>query len=107
MQTWGKIYARRGCWYYTGKHWTGYPSEIYRLPSDLDMLVEYNSSRAISLNEKWGVDDAIKELSKSIFKRTGVYISATTYREVGEHIPIKEIVACGFIKIKKPLEKVA
>lgn len=100
MQGGGKINARNGSSGYMGKHWSGYPSEIYMHPSDLDIFVKYNSPRPTSLNENWNVDDAIKELSRAIYERTGVYISAHTDTRVGEYIPIEEIVDEGFVRLK-------
>ncbi len=102
MQRQGKTHLRNGSLGYTGIYWSGITSEIYSYPSDLDILVNYDSSRPTSLTENDIVGDAVDGLSRAIFNKLGVFISATTDTRVGEFIPIEKIVGDGFIKLKTP-----
>ncbi len=102
---------------YVGTHWTGDSEEILSHPSGLDMLIEFHAERATSLEEGGRFNGEIKELSRNIFERTGVYIRAKKKGETdyalermlyidaeenfGRFIPIGEIVGEGFVQLRQ------
>jgi len=97
MQTWGKIQTRDMDWTYCGIYWSGHGSQNYNYPSDLDIFLTHTQT---TLGESFKVDDKIKDITRKIFDKTGVYIQFSNVMKPNDtfYIPLELIKGNGFIK---------